>query len=167
MRQINRIFWHCTATPEGRDVTAEQIRRDHKTKWSDIGYHYVIRLDGAIEKGRPDEVAGAHVAGHNHDSLGIAYVGGVAHDGKTPKDTRNPAQRQALYALTERLLREHPGATVHGHNEHAAKACPSFDAQADWAAWLASQPPAPADWRAAIEARLAALEALFPMDTKG
>jgi len=107
--------------------------------WSDIGYHYVIELDGVVRDGRPLERPGAHVEGYNKNSVGICYIGGLATDGKTPKDTRTPAQKAALYALTVQLLSRFPEATVHGHREFAAKACPSFDVQRDWAAHLASK----------------------------
>lgn len=134
MREIKRIIWHCASTPEGRDVKTGTIRKWHKDQgWSDIGYHYVIELDGSVVEGRPLEKVGAHVAGHNTDSVGTCYVGGVDAQGK-PKDTRTPLQKRALYQLTGDLISRFPGATVHGHNEYAAKACPSFNAAKDWAA---------------------------------
>jgi N-acetylmuramoyl-L-alanine amidase len=137
MRHINQIIWHCAATPKGRDVKTETIRSWHVNErgWSDIGYHYVIELDGSVHVGRPLIRAGAHVAGRNAHSIGICYVGGTDANGK-PKDTRTPAQKNALYKLTAELLGRFPGATVHGHNEFAAKACPSFDVHADWQAHL-------------------------------
>ncbi|MFO7854019.1 MAG: N-acetylmuramoyl-L-alanine amidase [Paracoccaceae bacterium] len=138
MRTIDRIIWHCSATPEGRDVGVDTIRDWHVNDngWRDIGYHYVIELDGTLRRGRPESEIGAHVKGHNGDSIGICYVGGMTADEAQPKDTRTPAQKAALYALTDELLERHPGATVHGHDEYAAKACPSFDAKADWEARL-------------------------------
>lgn len=137
MRQINQIIWHCAATPEGRDVKIDEIRGWHVRDrgWSDIGYHYVIELDGSVRTGRPLIRAGAHVQGRNANSIGICYVGGTDKKGKA-KDTRTPAQKDALYKLTAELLRRFPGATVHGHNEFAAKACPSFDVRPDWQAHL-------------------------------
>ncbi|MBD5421445.1 MAG: N-acetylmuramoyl-L-alanine amidase [Bacteroides sp.] len=133
MRQINKIIIHCTATPEGRDVTVDQVRDLHVrvNRWADIGYHFLIYLDGSIHTGRPLDKVGAHCAGHNTGSIGICYVGGLAPDGKTPKDTRTPAQRVALRQLVQNLRRQFPGATVHGHNEFAAKACPSFNVKTD------------------------------------
>ena len=129
MRQIKRIIIHCSATPEGRDVSVEDIRRMHvkENGWADIGYHFVITLDGVIHEGWPIEQPGAHCRGCNATSIGICYVGGVASDGKTPKDTRTDAQRLALVSLVKELRSRFPGASVHGHNEFAAKACPSFN----------------------------------------
>ena len=126
MRDIDKIILHCSATPEGRDVSVKTIREWHKQRgWSDIGYHYVVMLDGTIEEGRPLERQGAHVRGHNKGSIGICYVGGLDSDMKA-KDTRTDAQRASLSAFLEFLMVEYPKATLHGHNEFAAKACPSF-----------------------------------------
>ena len=129
MRQINEIIIHCAATREGRDFTVEDITRWHKARgFATIGYHYVIYRDGSIHEGRPLEQIGAHCVGHNKHSIGICYIGGCASDGKTPKDTRTPEQKEALLALLRRLKARFPNATIHGHRDFAAKACPSFDA---------------------------------------
>lgn len=127
MREINRIILHCSATPEGKDYTVADIDRWHKANgWQGIGYHYVVYRDGSVHNGRDLAVAGAHTSGYNKNSIGVCYIGGVAADGKTPKDTRTPAQRRALRVLVESLQKQFPQATIHGHYEFAAKACPSF-----------------------------------------
>jgi len=129
MRSINEIIVHCADTPEGRDNTVADITRWHKDRgFATIGYHYVIYRDGSIHEGRPLEQIGAHCVGHNKHSIGVCYIGGCASDGKTPKDTRTPEQKEALLALLRRLKARFPNATIHGHREFAAKACPSFDA---------------------------------------
>ena len=129
MRKITEIIVHCTATPEGRDYTVEQIRQAHLSRgFNDIGYHYVIYRNGDIVVGRVEKI-GAHCLNHNANSIGVCYVGGVAADGKTPKDTRTPAQRTALRRLVKHLRTLFPCATVHGHYEFANKACPSFKIQ--------------------------------------
>lgn len=92
-----------------------------------MGYHWVVYRDGSVHPGRPEADQGAHCTGHNAQSIGVCYIGGCAKDGKTPKDTRTTAQKAALEKLVKELLKRYPGATVHGHNEFAAKACPSFD----------------------------------------
>ena len=138
MRKINKIIIHCAATPEGKDYTVEQIRQWHtapKPKgngWRDIGYHFVIYRDGSVHAGRPIEQIGAHTSGYNANSIGICYIGGWAKDGKTPKDTRTEAQRSALVKLVAELRAKFSGATVHGHNEFANKACPSFSVQKEF-----------------------------------
>ena len=132
-RRINEIIVHCTATPEGRDYTVADIRQMHKAQgWLDIGYHYLIYRDGSIHEGRNVDLVGAHCQGHNAQSIGVCYVGGVARDGKTPKDTRTPAQKDALVHLLMQLVCLYPGATIRGHRDFAAKACPSFDATSEY-----------------------------------
>ena len=129
MRIINEIIVHCAATREGRDFTVEDITRWHKARgFATIGYHYVIYRDGSIHEGRPLEQIGAHCVGHNKHSIGICYIGGCASDGKTPKDTRTSEQKEALLSLLRRLKARFPNATIHGHRDFAAKACPSYDA---------------------------------------
>lgn len=100
--------------------------------WNGIGYHHVVRLDGSIERGRPEEQAGAHCIGHNAHSIGVVYVGGLEADGKTPADTRTPAQKEALVQLLRRLKARYPGAVIRSHRDFAAKACPCFDATAEY-----------------------------------
>ena len=128
------LIVHCSATPEGRDVKTETIRDWHVNgnHWKDIGYHYVVELDGSIHKGRDENVIGAHCSGQNANSIGICYIGGVAKDGKTPKDTRTDAQKRSLLELLKKLKAKYPNATIHGHREFAAKACPSFDAKYEY-----------------------------------
>jgi N-acetylmuramoyl-L-alanine amidase len=133
-RPINEIIVHCTATPEGREVSVGEIRQWHKERgFADIGYHYVVHLDGIVEAGRPEWEIGAHVAGHNTGTLGVVYVGGVeADDVNAAQDTRTPEQKVALMALCRALVAKYPKISkISGHNEYAAKACPSFDVQKD------------------------------------
>lgn len=126
MRTIDKIILHCTATPEGRKTTLEEVTLWHrKRKFTTIGYHYLIHLNGEVSRGRPEEQMGAHCKGYNRNSIGIAYVGGVDSNFK-PKDTRTHEQKHALRMLVESLQDKYPGATLHGHYEFASKACPSF-----------------------------------------
>lgn len=130
MKKINEIILHCSATQEGRDFKAEDIDRWHKANgWKMIGYNYVIDLDGKVEEGRPIWMTGAHTIGHNSNSIGICYIGGVEKDNvKKPKDTRTIAQKESMYALVHQLLSLYGLSIkdVHCHNEFANKACPSF-----------------------------------------
>lgn len=133
MRDIDKIIVHCSATPEGRHTTVEEIKQWHLQRgWKDIGYHYVIYLDGTIHIGRPESVVGAHCSGYNKNSIGVCYIGGVDKDGKTPKDTRTEGQKRALREILNRLKRDYPKATLHGHNEFANKACPSFNVKEEY-----------------------------------
>ena len=132
-RTIKKIIIHCSATREGQDISVDTIRDWHlKRGWADIGYHYVIDLNGVVHAGRPIEKTGAHTKGHNTGSIGICYIGGVEQDGRTPKDTRTEKQKDALDNLVFILTDIFFGATVHGHNEFASKACPSFNVQTEY-----------------------------------
>ena len=127
MRTIDKIIVHCSATAEGADFTVADIDRWHRARGFDgVGYHFVIDLRGVVHRGRPLEKIGAHCKGQNARSIGICYIGGCAADGKTPKDTRTPEQREALRSLVAELQAQFPGASIHGHYEFANKACPSF-----------------------------------------
>lgn len=133
MRKITEIILHCSATPEGRDYTVADIRAWHRQRgFNDIGYHYVVYRDGSVHEGRPVEYIGAHCINHNKYSIGVCYIGGMTSDNRSPKDTRTPEQKAALVGLVNRLRREYPGATVHGHREYANKACPCFDVQKEF-----------------------------------
>ena len=129
MNNPKEIILHCAATPEGQNFTAADIEKWHKQRgFKKIGYHYVIDLDGKIEKGRDEKESGAHCVNHNSKSIGINYIGGLAKDGKTPKDTRTPQQKESMYKLVDDVMTRYniPLSSVHGHYEFANKACPSF-----------------------------------------
>ena len=136
MRPLKRIILHCTATPECKHFDVATIRRWHvkDSGWKDIGYHYVSYIDGSVHEGRPIEQAGAHTSGHNADSIGITYVGGCDAKMKA-KDTLNEAQETAMVNLIKALREQHGELSLHGHNEFAAKACPSFKVK-DKFGWL-------------------------------
>jgi len=135
MRKINKIIIHCTATPEGREHDVADIRRWHlKRGFNDIGYHYLIHIDGTIEEGRPINKQGAHCSGENRGSIGICYVGGMSKDMKKAKDTRTQAQKDSLIKLMHELIYKYNKyMTIHGHNEYANKACPSFNVKEEYA----------------------------------
>ena len=131
-RNINEIIVHCSATKEGTNYTTAQIKQWHLARgFSDIGYHYVIYLDGSVHNGRDVNISGAHCEGHNSHSIGVCYVGGLDKSGK-PKDTRTEQQKKAMLELIAKLKVLYPKATVHGHREYANKACPCFDAKKEY-----------------------------------
>ncbi len=146
-KAIKRIFIHCSATREGQFVNAATIRKWHLAQgWKDIGYHFVIQLDGTVERGRDESLIGSHVQGFNTGSIGVVYVGGIDLHGK-PVDTRTPAQRAAMAQLVRDLVKAYPGADVLGHRDASPdkdgdgvveenewlKACPCFDVRKWWA----------------------------------
>ena len=127
MRLITKIIVHCTATKEGQSVSVADVTKWHKARgFNTIGYHYLIGLNGEVWEGRKEQIVGAHTEGHNSNSIGVCYVGGLDANSK-PKDTRTAAQKESLLKLIKKLKERYPKATVHGHKEFAAKACPCFD----------------------------------------
>lgn len=127
--QTKEIILHCSATAEGKDYTVETIHKWHLArKFVGCGYNFIIYRDGSIHQGRPEEYSGAHCTNHNYKSIGVVYIGGVAADGRTPKDTRTPAQKESLLTLVHELMVKYkiPLTKVCGHYQFANKACPSF-----------------------------------------
>lgn len=147
MRNINLIIVHCSATPEGKDFTVKDIDRWHRQRgFNCIGYHYVVYRDGSVHAGRLEEQVGAHCQGHNANSIGMCYIGGMTADGKQPKDTRTEAQKKGLRELLAKLKKKYPKAKICGHRDLSpdlnhngkvdkwewTKACPSFDATTEY-----------------------------------
>jgi len=126
MRAVHRIVLHCSATEKGHDIDAAEIRQWHLARgWSDIGYHYCIKIDGTIQLGRQVAKQGAHVSGQNSDTIGICYVGGLYKG--LPEDTMTSHQEMSFLNLVHSLRTVFGPLTVHGHNEFSNKACPSFN----------------------------------------
>lgn len=132
MRQINKIYVHCSATKPSQDIDAATIKKWHLARnFSDIGYHHVIKRDGTVEEGRPESRSGAHVKGHNADSIGICLVGGINDRGGADANFTFE-QYVALAALLRDVQQRYDlsSTDVSGHREVANKACPSFDIHA-------------------------------------
>lgn len=135
-RFINEIIVHCSESRPDQDITAADVNEWHRQKkWDCIGYHFFIKLDGTIEAGRPLWKEGAHCYGHNRNSIGICYAGGLIRKGEQAYyvDTRTPEQIRSLYLLIITLLHCYPSISkVTGHNEYSHKACPCFDAYGEY-----------------------------------
>ena len=132
-RKITEIIVHCSATANDRDYTVDDINRWHRNRGFDcIGYHYVIYRDGSVHEGRDVDMVGAHCKGHNSHSIGVCYIGGLASDGKTAKDTRTGEQKESLRNLLSELMKLYHSAKIYGHRDFAKKACPSFDAKKEY-----------------------------------
>ena len=134
MRKINEIIVHCTGTKPSHGTTVEAVRNYHVNHngWRDIGYHFLVYWDGSTHAGRPVALKGAHCANHNEGTIGICYVGGLLPNGRAV-DTRTKEQKQALEALIVTLKACFPTITkVSGHRQYDNKACPCFDAAAEY-----------------------------------
>ena len=128
-KATNKIVIHCADTPADMDIGVDEIREWHQARdWSDIGYHLVIRRDGRIEFGRPLDQVGAHVAGHNSESVGICLVGGRGSNGQ-PQDNFTEEQGFSWLTTIEFLDQVYPGCEVLGHCDFpgVTKTCPNFD----------------------------------------
>jgi N-acetylmuramoyl-L-alanine amidase len=134
MREIKYIVIHCTATKPSQDIGVSEIDEWHKARgWKGVGYHFVVRRDGTVERGRMVEEIGAHAHGYNLESVGVAMVGGVNDEGK-PDCNYTREQWAELDWLIAELQARFPDAEVIGHRDlpGVSKACPCFDAIA-WA----------------------------------
>lgn len=151
--QINAIVIHCSATRAGQDVRAADIDKWHKERgFNEIGYHYVVDLDGTVEFGRRLPKDGAHCntpglsgQSYNKHSIGICYIGGLNKDGN-PADTRTDAQKKSLHELVWRLFEKYPITEIIGHRDASPdlngdgqitknewiKQCPCFDVRAEF-----------------------------------
>ena len=122
MRKIRKIIVHCSDSdiPDHDDISV--IDKWHKARgWAGVGYHYFIKSDGTVQDGRPDDVIGAHVSGHNHDSLGICLHG---------RHNFTEAQFFSLKALLYDLMTRYDLRTtdIYGHRDFdSKKTCPNFD----------------------------------------
>lgn len=126
-RYIDTIILHCSATKENEDVTVNDIRRWHIEKgYNDIGYHYVIYIDGSVHVGRDIKIEGAHCLGYNANSIGVCYVGGLDSFGN-PKNTMNEKQVDSLIKLCKGFKNKYPIIKILGHNELSNRDCPCFD----------------------------------------
>jgi hypothetical protein len=134
MRKINKIIVHCLFTPPSMDIGVEEVKQWHLARgFRDIGYHDVIRRSGVSEKGRPIEKIGAHVRGHNSDSIGIALAGGMSEEGNFPEFNYTKGQLWELEELVKGYKIKYPEAVVEGHNFYdPKKECPCLDVKEWW-----------------------------------
>ena len=116
-RVMNTIVIHCSATKENKDYSSVDIKKWHLQRgFNDIGYHFIIKLDGTIEIGRSLDKVGAHVAGNNTGSIGICYIGGLDSKGKS-KDTRTDEQKESLLNLINLLKKNINIKEIKGHRD--------------------------------------------------
>lgn len=121
-----------------------------------IGYHYIVKLDGTVEKGRPENEEGAHCntagfspSAYNKHSIGICYIGGLDAALKA-KDTRTPQQKDALHKLVSDICKRHRIKEIIGHRDTSPdknhngkietfewiKYCPCFEVKPEFSKYL-------------------------------
>ena len=157
MNKIDSIIIHCSATRTGQDLRTKDIDRIHRQRgFSQIGYNFVIDLDGTVENGRPLSIDGAHCntkgfsgVSYNKHSIGICYIGGLDTNGH-PADTRTEAQKNSLRDLVAKLCKEYDIIELLGHRDTSPdlngngevepaeyiKACPCFDVRSEFSNFL-------------------------------
>lgn len=145
-KKLEYLVIHCTATPAGREVYSDEIRRWHTAPvsaggrgWKQVGYSVLFHLNGGVEQLVPNndddvvdpwEVTNG-AAGYNSRSMHICYVGGVDSSG-TPRDTRTADQRRSMGRWIRRFRTSHPDVRIVGHHDlNPGKSCPSFDVR-EW-----------------------------------
>ena len=157
MNKIDSIIIHCSATRAGQDFRAKDIDHIHKQRgFAQIGYNFIIDLDGTVENGRPLSIDGAHCntkgfseVSYNKHSIGICYIGGLDITGQ-PADTRTETQKNALRDLVAKLCKEYDIVELLGHRDTSPdlngngevepaeyiKACPYFDVRSEFSYFL-------------------------------
>lgn len=150
--QFDKITIHCSATKPSHDTSAADIDHMHRKRgWRGIGYHWVIRRDGAIEHGRDESETGAHVYGHNKMNLGICLAGGLNEKTGQPEYNFTLEQMDSLRDLISKKCGQYGIKTenVKGHRDYSPdlngdgfispnefyKACPCFDVQQKLKEW--------------------------------
>ena len=121
-RHVDRVFLHCSASdnPDHDDIATIRSWHVDERGWSDVGYHYFIRSDGALQEGRPLERTPAAQAGHNPGTVAICLHGLAA-------ENFTDDQFRTLTALAREIDEAYAGrVTFHGHCEVSSKSCPVF-----------------------------------------
>ena len=124
---------HCSATPPSMKIGVKEIDQWHRARgWAGCGYHAVIRRNGVVETGRPENKTPAAQRGYNRNSIAICLVGGVNARGKVV-DNFTPAQMHALQVEVQQYRRKYDVVSIVGHRDLPGvnKSCPGFDV-IDW-----------------------------------
>lgn len=145
MRQIKRIFVHCTAGPQTQTVAEIQKYWKNHNKWTSPGYHYIIKPDGEIVPLQPEDKPSNGVAGYNSTAINVCYIGGVDKQGR-PTDNRTEAQKKSLSTILKDLHKRYPKAEILGHRDIWGsdpkkwhKMCPCFDVKKELPTLLAEK----------------------------
>ena len=134
MFRPDKIIFHCAETRTDQDFSVETVRKWYTDPkpigrgWSDIGYHYYIKLDGSVHIGRSLSRSGAHTFGVNLTSIGACFEGGLNPDG-SQWDKPTDAQIKSAKELINELKQSYGiDFSIHGHYEFSeTKWCPGFD----------------------------------------
>ena len=133
MRKVKYLVVHCTATPQSTKIESIQNYWRTHLGWKASGYHKVVKANGEVVTLAPDEAVCNGVAGFNSVSLHVSYIGGVDSRGSA-FDNRTQGQKDALSQVLHEWRAKYPTAKIQGHRDFPKvnKACPSFDAIAEY-----------------------------------
>lgn len=146
MRNIRRIFVHCTASYQDT-TTVQSLRAEFWRKgWTNPGYHWVVFPDGNIVELLKEEAIANGVKGYNRTSIHVAWVGGIDKGHPNGIDNRTEEQKLALFDLLVKLKLKYRDAVIMGHRDispdlnhngvvdpwERIKECPAFDAMVEY-----------------------------------
>lgn len=134
-RSIKFIAIHCTATQQTATVASIQRYWREVLKWKSPGYHLLIEPNGKIHRLLDFNGIANGVRGFNNHSVHISYIGGIDRKGN-PLDNRTDAQKKAILDCINEVIAwsENKCLVIQGHRDfpNANKACPCFDAKAEY-----------------------------------
>lgn len=138
-REVTEVVVHWTETPTNKNIGSEEINETHlEAGLNGIGYHYVIRRDGSLQRGRPVNLQGQHADDHDTRSIAVVFVGGI----NVPSETRNIEDFISVQSLTRSqfntfdhfcraFYNTYPGGQILGHSDIDDLANdPGFDVRA-------------------------------------
>lgn len=115
-RSTSRIILHHAAASK---CSAQQIHSWHLANgWVGIGYHFLVRKDGSIYRGRPENTVGAHAGNNNYDSIGVCF------EGNFMTETMSEVQKRAGQELVQYLKDKYGISKVQKHSDVNATGCP-------------------------------------------
>lgn len=119
--------WELILHHSAGSGSVEAIHAYHQNVngWDGIGYHYYIRKDGTIWRGRPEDAVGAHTYGHNYTSIGVCF------EGNFDTETMSPEQLAAGRELIADIVRRYPDIEISGHRDYDTTACPGANFPAE------------------------------------
>lgn len=125
LQRVDYIVLHH----EAGQGTVEAVHNYHLSLgWAGIAYHFYVRRDGSIYRGRPEDKQGGHTKGYNNCSIGICA------EGNFQEETMYDAQKEALRGLVLELRAKYPNAKVVRHSDLSATACPGKNYPFDYIA---------------------------------
>lgn len=134
-RSIKFIVIHCTATQQTATVANIQRYWRDSLGWKSPGYHLLIEQNGTIHRLIDFNGIANGVKGFNNHSIHISYIGGIDKAGK-PLDNRTAAQKKAILECINEVIKwsDNKCLIIQGHRDfpNVNKACPSFDAKAEY-----------------------------------